>query len=210
MADRLRCAIFSERSQFVFAIVVSLGLVGAQAARIEASDDLMSIPDPIHVAPELQPTLALMLETSTTFRAQYERLFREPRLYVRVQVDPYLDNRPFRAQSVIHHTHSGAIVAFVTIAPGHNPTEWLAHEFEHVIEQLEGVKLKVRAATHNDVWRTEMNMFETGRAVDAGRAVLDEVRGAVQPAGPLPEGRRRRSVKSHTTEEVPLKGHGDD
>jgi hypothetical protein len=210
MADWMRCAIVSECSQFVFAIVVSLGFVGAHAARIEASDHLTAISDPIHVPPELQSTLALMLETSATFRAQYQRLSREPRLYVRVQVDPQLEKRSFRAQSVINRTHSGAIVAFVSIAPGNNPTEWLAHEFEHVIEQLEGVELKVRAAARDDVWRTELNMFETGRAVDAGRVVLDEVRGALRPGGRLPEDRRRRSVKSHPTEEVALKGHGDD
>ncbi len=189
-------------------MVLSLGFVVAHA-RIEASDALTATPDPIHVSPELQPTLALMLQTSATFRTQYERLAREPRLYVRVLIDPYLDQRPFRAQSVINRTHSGAIVAFVSIAPGYDPTEWLAHEFEHVIEQLEGVKLNVRAAAHNDVWRTEVNMFETGRAIDVGRAVVDEVRGALRLAAQVPADRQRRSVRSHIVEQAARKGHGD-
>jgi hypothetical protein len=54
--------------------------------------------------------------------------------------------------------------------------ELLAHEFEHVIEQLEGVDLRQRATEpHSGVRKVDGGAFETDRANKAGRAAALEV-----------------------------------
>ena len=54
--------------------------------------------------------------------------------------------------------------------------ELIAHEFEHVLEYVEG--LDHRDASRRDrgqVWMVADNRFETARAIDAGRRVAAEV-----------------------------------
>lgn len=77
---------------------------------------------------------------------------------------------------------SGAIVAWVTIAAFGDPTEWLAHEFEHLIEQLDGVEVRDLAARRQGAWPSGDQMFETERAIRVGRQVAEEVRRAVRSA----------------------------
>ena len=55
--------------------------------------------------------------------------------------------------------------------------ELLAHELEHVIEQMEGVNLARLAREYAPlVSRDEVGAYETARATAAGRAAAAEVR----------------------------------
>jgi hypothetical protein len=156
---------------------LSLGLIVAgQARALAASDETLSIPANLHVSPDLQGRFNVMLAASPTFRSQCQRLAEQTDLYVRLVIDMRLVDGPIRARSLIRHVRSGAVVAFVSIGASPDPAEWLAHEIEHVIEQLEGVRLHALAAMNQNVWRTSRDTFETDRAIRAGRAVLDEVR----------------------------------
>ncbi len=130
---------------------------------------------PVFVVPKLQYLVDSLLVRSLTFRAQWERLAREPRLYVRIRFDPSIDDNLYRARSVIRHTDDG-MVAFVDLHPFGDPTEMLAHELEHVIEQLEGLNLAGLAPARGGAWSTGNGVFETERAIRAGRRVLDEAR----------------------------------
>jgi hypothetical protein len=56
-----------------------------------------------------------------------------------------------------------------------SPEEWIGHEFEHVLEQVERVPLVELAARTGRVWRTADDMFESERAIRAGRRVLEEM-----------------------------------
>jgi hypothetical protein len=68
------------------------------------------------------------------------------------------------------------IRAEVNVPPGRDYAELVAHEFEHVIEQIEGLDLRRMSKTRGArVWEVERGWFESGRAVDAGRAVTAEV-----------------------------------
>jgi hypothetical protein len=166
--------------------ILSLGLIAAGQARVlAASDEMFSIPANLHMSRDLQPRFNVMLAASPTFRSQCQRLADQTDLYVRLIVDPRLSDGPIRARSVISRLRSGAVVAFVSIGASPDPAEWLAHEIEHVIEQLEGVKLHALAAMNQNVWRTSRDTFETDRAIRAGRAVLDEVRSAERLAARL-------------------------
>jgi hypothetical protein len=146
------------------------------------------------MSPELQPLSKALLEKSATFRSQCDRIGREPRVYVRAELDARLEGTSFRARSVIRRSVDGAVVAFVYVAPFGDRMEWLAHELEHVIEQLEGVKLAALEARHQGAWRTADSTFETVRAIRAGHAVVDEMGGRAGAAGRAVRAQRDRIV----------------
>ena len=157
MAGRIvRSSLLARVLSIALLNILSLGLIAAGQARVlAASDETFSIPANLHMSRDLQPRFNVMLAASPTFRSQCQRLAGQTALYVRLVVDPRLTDGPIRARSVINRLRSGAVVAFVSIGASPDPAEWLAHEIEHVIEQLEGVKLHALAA---------MNQTSGGRA----------------------------------------------
>jgi hypothetical protein len=137
-----------------------------------------ALPATISVPGDLQRHVDSMVALSATFRAQCRRLAQASSLRVVIRVDPTLADRSYRAQTWFARTPSGDIFARVRVSLRLNPVEWIAHEFEHVIEQLDGVDLPALAAGHNGAWRSTDKMFETMRAIDAGRAVAAEMQRA--------------------------------
>lgn len=113
-----------------------------------------------------------LLRMSGTFRAQCERIAADPRAHVRVTIAYSLEPGT-RAQTTVHRYRSGALVAEVEMLFGGNYRELLAHEFEHVIEQIEGVDLR-EEATQGTAWMVGAGAFETRRARLAGVQVLEE------------------------------------
>ena len=134
------------------------------------------LPDRISVTDDLCSRLQVMLEKSATFRSQVRRIAAAPQLYVRVKLDLRISGRTYRAVTKICRRPSGAIVAAIDIAAFGDPAEWLAHEFEHLIEQLDGVNLRDLERRGQGAWKSGNQMFETERAVRTGRLVLREVR----------------------------------
>jgi hypothetical protein len=137
------------------------------------------LPETIQLADHLRSDLMKMLETSATFRSQCDRIARAPWVQVRVRVNREIEHRDYMARSVIHRSRSGAIVALVDIGPRGSPVEWIAHEFEHVLEQIDGVRLAELARRQIGVWRSSGDMFESARAIRAGRAVAAEMRSGI-------------------------------
>jgi len=137
------------------------------------------LPETIQLADHLASDLMKMLETSATFRSQCDRIASAPWVQVRVRVNRAIEHRPYRARSIIHRSRSGAILALVDIGPRGSPVEWIAHEFEHVLEQIDGVPLAELARKQIGVWRSSGDMFESARAIRAGRAVAAEMRGGI-------------------------------
>jgi hypothetical protein len=67
--------------------------------------------------------------------------------------------------------------AIVGIKPGHNPVELIAHEFEHIVEQLEGVRYQNDLASARGGTRvTAGQAVETNRAMAAGLLAARQVR----------------------------------
>jgi len=126
--------------------------------------------------------LDLMLRRSLTFRKQCARIAAAPDLHVRIapaippraRFDHTLTRLAFKAD--------GSVQADVAIGSRGDPLELLAHEFEHILEQLDGVDLPSMArrastgvyAVQESVQEGER--FETKRALAAGRQVAREVR----------------------------------
>jgi hypothetical protein len=55
--------------------------------------------------------------------------------------------------------------------------ELLGHEFEHIVEQVEGINLRVLSRQRGSgVREVERELFETDRAQQAGRNIAEELR----------------------------------
>jgi len=158
-------------------IFVHLMCVFALSVRpARAADDVAMplLPSAIEAAEDLRRYLEMMLRRSATFRQQCLR--REaPRLRVQIRRDAQFYDKPYQARTTIQRS-AGSIVASVVITAFGDPTEWLAHEFEHVIEQIEGVNLRQVMQAREGAWQTVEGSFETTRAIRAGETVRQEVR----------------------------------
>jgi hypothetical protein len=131
----------------------------------------------IQVVSELKSEVEDLLRRSPTFRAQYQRIAETQSVVVGVSVDVKLCQTSDRARTTFRRYQSGLIVAAVAIGPGSYRGEWIAHEFEHILEQLDGRDLPRLAKNHaKDVWYSGSDVIETDRAIRGGRTVGDELR----------------------------------
>ena len=162
----------------VAAIVLLHTAAAAAGDDEEAASCAGNLPATVSVAQDLQRHIGSMLATSSTFRAQCGRIARAQSLIVLIRVDPALVERSFRARTSFGRTTRGALVAQVRVSLRTNPVEWIAHELEHVVEQLDGLSLPALAAGRQGAWLSAEKMFETMRAIDAGRRVAAEMQQA--------------------------------
>jgi len=118
-----------------------------------------------------------MLERSPMFRRQCLRLTGAPHLAVVVRMlHPFIAGARARTQV---RAAEGRLIAAVEINMAGDFVELLAHELEHVIEQLDGIDLAAKAAVPRSGVRTcGDGTFETSRAVRVGTLVALEARRA--------------------------------
>lgn len=126
-------------------------------------------------AGQLTGEMLTLLGRSDSFRAQCARIAAAPRVRLTLSVVNTLDSG--RAQTVMHRYQAGALRADVDLLFGENYRELLAHEFEHVLEQMDGVDLRDEAA-HGRAWLLPGGAFETRRAFTRGVEVLRESEGS--------------------------------
>ena len=120
------------------------------------------------LAKALRPSVQLAWARSATFRSQCARLAQAGTIVFVHSVASVQILR--QAQSVIGVTEDGATVARVLVRSSADTVEAIAHEFEHVLEYLEGVDHR-RSGT-----MLSHDAYETDRAMDAGTRVAREVR----------------------------------
>jgi hypothetical protein len=161
MVVRRRCA--------VLLFVVS-SLPGALCAQQQRDQCATAIPPNIEAGVFARDMIAL-LRRSETFRCQCARIAQARGVRVTIEIAFNLDSG--RAQTAIHRDASGAIRAEVVVLFGENYRELLAHEFEHVLEQMDGVDLRQEAA-QGRAWLLPGGAFETRRALATGVQVLRE------------------------------------
>jgi len=139
------------------------------------------LPANLVVPPTLRPLLTKMWTHSQTFRRQCARLRAEPRLVVRVHTDAAGAPRGGQATTQIERGATGLVAdVYLELANRNASSDWtelIAHEFEHIIEQLDGLDLSRLARVSPDtVWVTAgRQVFETQRARYTGRVVAAEV-----------------------------------
>jgi hypothetical protein len=131
----------------------------------------------IVVCPMYQSAIDAMLRYSPTFQRQYSRLLRAQDL--RVEIAPsLLGGRASDGALTRIVRRGGGIEADVQLGASGDPVLLIAHEFEHILEQLDGVDLPAmatRAATGVRLL-SGSGHFETDRAIATGRQVANEVR----------------------------------
>ena len=145
----------------------------------EVHDEDDEMPKNLKIAPMFRAHVQMMRALSPTFRQQCIRIAQEPRLIVVVEGEATSMPSESRALTRITRERNGGLQALVRIRHREQVTELIAHEIEHVIEQLDGVDLKSMVAMNASGVRqcrcAETGSYETLRAVLAGEQVAREV-----------------------------------
>jgi hypothetical protein len=123
----------------------------------------------------LHPIVVGLLRRSWTFRQQCQRIAATRRLRIAIHVGNSIEEGA-RAQTVIGRYEAGGLRADVTVRFSEDYLELVAHEFEHVLEQVDGVNLQDEVASGR-AWRTASGAFETRRAFNAGVRARQECDG---------------------------------
>jgi len=136
------------------------------------------LPPNLIVSPLLQPVVEAMLRDSPTFRRQCARLINSP--LITVSLEQLVVVRAGGAQAVTDFSfdRDARMAAHVKLGPTADREELIAHEFEHIIEQLDGVDLRSLAkhGTAGVRFTQDLDQFETDRAAATGRQVTEEIR----------------------------------
>ena len=109
----------------------------------EAIPRQLSPPPNLVIPNAYRPLLESMLRDSPTFRRQCVRIAGEPSLTVHVSIQPPSWPSAVRADNSCEAAAEWPSLAHIAIGPLGDLIELIAHEFEHVIEQLDGVDLGV-------------------------------------------------------------------
>jgi hypothetical protein len=152
-------------------VVLLMMFCGAIAA--EPQPCRRTVPANIDVAHDLARVLERIYHRSATFRAQCERIADADNLRVKIRIDTAIPSR-CRAYTIVRRS-GGDILADVHVPPTNGLIELIGHEFEHLLEQIEGIDLKTLAGVKGSGVRVlDGRVFETDRAQAAGRLVLAE------------------------------------
>ena len=122
----------------------------------------------------LRPLLEQLWSRSVTFRQQCRRLA-GARAVVLLQ-GASADETVWDAESRIGTLDTGRVMARVRVRTGRESVEVIAHELEHVLERIDGVRLALDAARRGSGTTVAGGAYETRRATEAGRQVAKEVR----------------------------------
>ena len=168
-----------RRCYRVPAIVCAMGVNGVLWASPPMAGP--SLPSNLTASAVFRPALERMWQSSATFRRQCGRLSADPQLRVSLLMEE-LARHPssYRARAVMKRQGGALVSVNIHLTRFGDPVELIAHELEHVLEQLDGVDLGALAG-REDVWKREDGAFETRRAIEVGRRVAGEVNAAEDP-----------------------------
>jgi hypothetical protein len=160
---------------------VCLLLCGGAISAEEQQCLRRQLPSNVEFTAGLAQVVQRIYDRSPTFRAQCERIGAAAHLSVVVRINTSIPGW-CRAYTIISR-RGWDIHASVHLPPGAHLVEMVAHEFEHIIEQIEGHNLRKLARVRGSgVREVDRNLFETDRAQAAGLVVADEARTAKLPA----------------------------
>jgi hypothetical protein len=153
-----------NRSFAVTSVLVVVVLLSAVRTAAAATACESSLPFNID-AGALEPVASALLHQSGTFQQQCLRLAAATVLRVRVRVSAAVHDG--RGETTIRRYDTGALRAEILVRFGDDYVELLAHEFEHVLEQVDHVRLAEEVSAKR-AWLTPTGAFETDRAREAG------------------------------------------
>lgn len=134
------------------------------------------LPANVDLPGDLAKVLEQLYDSSSTFRIQCARVGEAPNVRVSVQLDTSIRSS-CRAFTEVRR-RGWMIRAHVHLPPsGTQLAELVGHEFEHILEQVEGLNLRALADMKGSgVHEVEHDLYETDRAQRTGRIVAAEVR----------------------------------
>jgi hypothetical protein len=138
---------------------------------------LTDLPPNLRVPRDLRPVLEQALQRSPTFQRQMQTLLHTQRVRMSVAYGGLRGMRLFQARSVVTHHQYGALMVDTTLFVPADMVELVAHEIEHVCEQIEGVDLRALAGRRDSGVYDVGGHYETQRAISAGHRVAREVQG---------------------------------
>jgi hypothetical protein len=160
--------------------VLSLLFAGVIAAEAQQYGRFQ-LPANVTLLHDIELAIQFIYDRSPSFRDQLTRIAEADHLRVTVQIDPSIPSR-CRAFTIIQR-RGQKIRAEIHLPPSSDHAELLAHELEHILEQIEGLDLKSLARVRNSgVHEQDYAVFETDRAQAAGRIVKAETRRRGAPA----------------------------
>ena len=131
------------------------------------------LPSNIQMPADLRQLFQRIYHRSPTFRGQCEKISAANDVRVEIVLDLSIP-RFCRAFTNVRRTPHG-MHAEIHVRPGALLVELLAHEFEHVIEQLEGVDMRALAKKRGSgVREVFFEIFESDRAQRVGQTVVRE------------------------------------
>jgi len=163
-------------AQQMIALNAAHAYIDGDADAVAAST---AIPQNIQLSANYQAIVEAMLRRSATFRRQCSRIGRHD--WVIVTVGPEFSPGPIGgATTMIRRNPPGRLEASVRLTGQGDLVELIAHEFEHILEQLDDVDLAAMAGRMGTGVRaaSDGGHFETDRAIAAGRIVAREVANA--------------------------------
>lgn len=148
---------------------------GAFCSTSESKEET-ALPSNIVMPKNLKPILQRMIERSRTFRLQCQKIDSAPQLRIAIELVPRLLDCECRALSKIKRYDTGfLLIKMQILVPNIHLIEVIGHEFEHALEQIEGLDLRVLASTQGEhVYKSAGGGFETRRAMRAGNLVEQE------------------------------------
>jgi hypothetical protein len=127
----------------------------------------------IRVGFPLEPCVRTMLSRSSTFRHTYLTIANRHGVRVNLSLVP-ARNLSVRAQTVVR-SFEGQHVADIRLYTTVDLVELIAHEMEHVREQLEGTNFLLLSVARVSEVRRVGTSFETRRGIETGLRVAEEV-----------------------------------
>jgi hypothetical protein len=140
---------------------------------------MAALPANMIVADVFLPMVESMRSRSAAFRRQCARIAGARHLVVVIERElPSSTRRPPALTRISRHQHGG-MRATVRVTPSYRTPELIAHELEHVLEQLDGIDLPAKARlAGSGVRQCDCGgeaVFETARAIAAGQRVALEL-----------------------------------
>jgi hypothetical protein len=132
------------------------------------------LPRNLRVPPNMRPMLMRMLQTSATFRRQIATLSAKPAVRMTVNYGGMRGDRNYHALSTVRKHQWGAMMIDTTVFVPTDLVEIIAHELEHVCEQMEGVDLRSLSRRRGEGVYDLNGHFETARAIRAGQEASRE------------------------------------
>lgn len=140
------------------------------------SQEEAALPPNVVMPKYLKPILQRMIERSRTFRLQCQKIGSATQLRIAIELVPRLSDCQCRALSNIKRYGTGfVLIKIQIIVPNIHLVEVIGHEFEHALEQIEGLDLRMLASTQSKyVYKSASGGFETKRAMRAGSTIEQE------------------------------------